>query len=84
MTQDCGEVLVQPDPPAPPSERPALVFLLALLVALAIFEGWALATHHATVSQALQHWFARHVLLRLIVFVGWIVVGWHVLWGFPW
>lgn len=63
---------------------PAAYFLLGFVLALTVFELWALATGHNTVSQLLQHAMRDHPHWFWVAVVGWAVLGYHLLRGFPW
>lgn len=82
---ECFDGIPVLEPEAPPSPGvPAFWFLVGLVVALAIFELWALHTGHNTVSHMLQRALKAHVWLRWVAALGWAVIGWHLFWGFPW
>lgn len=86
--QTCS--VVEPDPPPTPPEvsdpgRPADWMLAGLLLALVVFEVWALWRHKNTISQRLQHLSKARRWLRWVVgVVGFAVLSWHLFWGFPW
>lgn len=49
-----------PEPPAPNPQLPGYWMWAAIFLAVAIFEAWAVLTHHRTLSQTVQHgprWF---------------------------
>ena len=80
---------VQPDcqleapEPLPSRELPAIWMWIGLLVAVLIFDVWALKTKRRTLSQLVQRlsrrrWFRAFGLVVLGLF------GWHIFWGFPW
>lgn len=76
-------------PPTPPDVndpgRPADWMLLGLLIALFVFEMWALWKHKNTISQRVQHVSKTHKWLRWLVGVFAMgVLSWHLFWGFPW
>jgi hypothetical protein len=58
--------------------------ILALVIAVAIFEVWALHHHQNTIShliQRLAHW---RWWFRWLAVLGMGILTWHLLWGFPW
>lgn len=88
MQPDClldSYQTVLPSTPAPINPGlPAAYFLLGFVLALTVFELWALATGHNTVSQLLQHVMRDHPRWFWVAVVGWAVLGYHLLKGFPW
>ena len=97
MTQpDCGEdwagCLGIPELPAPPNpqtlevhdQRPAAIFIIALLVAVLIFDIWALRRKRTrTVSQTTQDWvkkFGVWVTAAILSLLTLLAV--HLVWGF--
>lgn len=64
--------------------QPAKWFLLAETAEVGVFEGWALATHHDTVSQMLQAESRIHPSVRWSIVAGMVMLTWHLAWGFPW
>jgi len=82
--EDCGILLETPDPPTLPDEGIAAGWmLLALVVAVVVFDLWALHTKRRTLSQTVQKVSRGWWWVRVIGVVGLALVGWHVLWGFP-
>ena len=67
----------QPDPGAP-----AAWMILGLLIALAIFEMWALRTHHNTISHLFQRLSRLRTWFRWLVGAGMVILSWHLLFGF--
>lgn len=78
----------QPDPPpasvAPDPGLPAAWMILALVLAIAAFEIWALAKHKNTISHLFQRLANSHRWFRWLAFAGLAILTWHLLWGFPW
>lgn len=65
-------------------EQPAKWFLAAETLEIGVFEGWALATHHDTVSQMTQAESRDHHAVRWGIVAGMAMLTWHLAWGFPW
>lgn len=62
---------------------PAVWFLVAVLIAVAIFEVWAIRTDNATISQAAL-WAARQEpWVRWVGAIGFVALVWHLFWGGP-
>jgi hypothetical protein len=79
MMQDCSEELREPDPQ--PIEHPgaaAAWFLLIAIVALAIFEMWALHTGHQTISHLFQRFSAHHWWAKFVGAIGLFLLWWHL------
>lgn len=71
--QPCPEdVVPMVDNPA----RAAEIAWIVLIVAVLIFEGWAIRTHHNTLSQAVQH---KKLWFRWLAEIGVAVLGLHLL-----
>jgi len=84
---DTTEVVgVQDIPPPQPRDPgiPAGWMVLALVVFIAIFEGWALYTHHNTISHLLQRLSKSRRWFRWLGLAGLAILGWHLFYGFPW
>ena len=64
--------------------RPAKWFLVTETLEIGVFEGWALASHHDTVSQMLQAESRIHPAVRWSIVAGMAILTWHLAWGFPW
>lgn len=75
-----------PEATAPATDPgvPAMWVALAFVIALAIFEVWALRHHTNTISHWLQRLAKTRRWLRWFGLIGMIVLGWHLFWGFPW
>lgn len=58
-------------------------FLLGWLIALAVWEIYAIGSPEATVSQALLRVTRRYPWLRLIEVAGMALLTWHLFWGGP-
>ena len=82
----CPLHAVDPVPLAQPTTDPGVAaawMIFGLLLAVAIFEVWALQTHHNTISHLFQRLARRYHWFRWMNFLGLVVLGWHLLWGFP-
>lgn len=88
MQPDCLEAVQPIDPPAPPVAQdpavPAAWALLVLVLLLTAFEVWALAKHKNTISHMFQRLSRAFRWFRALALIGLIVLGWHLLFGFPW
>lgn len=86
MCQDpCGEEIVV-DPPAPPVQHhhdAAGWFFLAVLIAVAVFELWAVRTHHLTISQWMKRTFGRYRWWRPFAAALIGLTLWHLFFGGP-
>lgn len=70
--QDCLDQLADTPPPATPSETYGYWMWAALFLAVLVFEAWALATHHRTLSQTVQHgprWFKWAMGIGLVALI---------------
>ena len=82
--QDCGGVIYVEPGPTPTSDPglPAAYMATLLLVALLVFELWALLTHHNTISHMTQR-VARHwPWMKALLAIGVALLGVHLIWGF--
>lgn len=78
---DClGEVVLYPPPAQPekPSSAPAWIFMLVAVVALGLFELWALKTGHPTPSHVLQKFSAAHWWAKFVGGIGLFLLWWHL------
>src|SRR5262245_12787227 len=63
--------------------KPAGFFILGFLIALIIFEVWALRTHHNTWSHLWQRLSRAYRWFMALSLVAFISLTWHLIWGFP-
>lgn len=63
---------------------PAGWFILGLVVAIAVFEVWALKNHKNTISHLIQRLSRGRKWFRWLGLLGLTILGWHIFWGFPW
>jgi tryptophan-rich sensory protein len=78
----CGDILPTPPPQANP-DIPAAWMVLALFIAIAIFEVWALHSHHSTLSQAFRHFLAGRGFLQWLALGLMALLGVHLIFGGP-
>lgn len=62
--------------------QPAKWFTAAWTIELAAFEGWALATHHNTVSHLAQRESKAHPAVRWSIVAAMAAMTWHLVQGF--
>jgi hypothetical protein len=74
-----SQELAQQTAALPTGPEPAAWGWLAIILAIAVFEGWALKTHHHTLSQWFQH---QHFWVRLLGASLLGVLIWHLFHGF--
>lgn len=73
-----------PDPPVVNDSIPAGWFILAVLIAVMVFEIWAIKAKKHTISQTIQRLSKGHGWFRWLALAGLGILTWHILWGFPW
>jgi threonine/homoserine/homoserine lactone efflux protein len=77
-------VELPPEPEPAHQDQPAVWAVVVILIAVLIFDVWALRTHHHTISQ----WAQRHSKARRVfrwVGVGLLTfLGYHLFWGVFW
>lgn len=56
--------------------------VIGLLIAIGIFELWALATGRNTISHWLQRLARGRGWFKALISVGLFAMAWHLLWGF--
>jgi len=85
-SHDCtGEIVIPtPGTTEPDPGLPAAWMILALVVAVAIFELWALKTKRNTISHLMQRISRKRLWFKWLAGAGMVVLTWHLLWGFPW
>lgn len=88
MQPDCTGLIqpdiVQPDVVAQDPGVPAGWAILVLLLLITAFEVWALARHKNTISHLLQRLSRGRRWFRWLAALGFGILVWHLLWGFPW
>jgi type IV secretory pathway VirB2 component (pilin) len=83
VTQPCVEVA--PDPPPLPSREltAATLMIVLLFVAVAIYEVFAVRTKRRTISQRIQQLLRGHRVWQGLAFVGFVLLGVHLIFGGP-
>lgn len=61
---------------------PAVIMLIVLVVALGVFEVWALRNHKDRISSLFQKFFAGRWVLQVLGAIGMGLIAWHLIWGF--
>lgn len=85
--QTCQREIQTPvQPPATTRDDgvPAAWAILVLVLLLTAFEVWALTHHKNTISHLFQRLARSRRWFRWLAFFGLAILGWHLLWGFPW
>lgn len=59
----------------------AALVVLAIIVAVAIFEVWALRTRHNTISHMIQRVAHRRAWFKWLLGATMFLLTWHILWG---
>lgn len=79
-----GELCGQVAAPVPDPGVPAAWAILVIVVLVALFEVWALWRGKNTISHLIQRLSRSRRWFRWLVGLGLAVLGWHLLFGFPW
>lgn len=87
MKPECLSLVGEPEPEPLPSRdlsSAAGWMIVVLIVAVAVFELWALARGKHTISQRIQHLARGRTWVKVLGVIGMGVLTYHLLWGFFW
>ena len=83
---DCAEACWEAMEAAPAHpDRPAIYAAIAVFLLLVVLDVWLRLRDHRSISRWLQGVFRRRWWMRWLLGLPILVmIGWHLLWGYPW
>ena len=81
MMQACGYEPAQPAQASNP-DVPAIWMVGLVLLAVVVFDVWALLTHRPTISHMTQKFAGKWRWLKAALVIGIALLGFHLIWGF--